>query len=266
MATNFGLKGLGGSWQDVITLLGNAEMVGSIKATNLLGTDFIGLSGKITEDPKTVGYLDNAAENHIDAKHTRTAEGKLAQWELSVHYKNKATPLDTSELYIGLAVGNSNILITGCEIKTSGSDWPTIKWTGLAVNGIEIQNPDTGEGRFYLPAMSVKGVKRAQRLGFTLAFTGTNALGDISGCTVSTSLKTSELPDDQGVVKAVSFAGAEIKVNADLEIKEGVPSVTWGHDLLETSPGDYDMGQAAWTSSKVSAETFLVEDKGSTSN
>lgn len=260
MSRNFGLQGKGGNWGDVIALLGAAELIEGTAASALLGGNLEGISGKITEDAKTIGYLDNAAGNHIDATHTRTAGGKLAAWELTAKLGSGA--LNLSALYVGIAKGNANIAITGIDIKTS-ADYPEITWKGFAAkSGIAFDSADGGNGRFLLPGWALEGRAIAQKLGFAVVF---SSAGDITGSTVSASIGNGELINDQGEVKRLNFRGAEIKVDADLEVEDGVATITWQNGLLETDTGDYDMPQAGWTTQKIAAETYLAEDDASNS-
>jgi hypothetical protein len=154
--------------------------------------------------------------------------------------------------------GNSNVLISGISIKTANNDWPKITFKGLISKAQPIEFYDKGTGRFYLPNWNLVGKKLAQRLGFTLAFTGVNAAGHLTSSGIEATVDTAELPDDQGVVQRVSYAGATLKVDGEAVAIVGTHSLTWLGGLKETSNADYELPQANWTQLKFSAETYLL--------
>ena len=101
---------------------------------------------------------------------------------------------------------NTNILITGGSVSTSGTEFPTFTVTGETLYG-------TASGNLYdfQAEVSVSGAKTAQAIGF-IADTNTKA----SSSSVTFSASVAKVQDSQGQTVCMDVYGGRIEASGEL--------------------------------------------------
>lgn len=131
--------------------------------------------------------------------------------EVSCTYAIISATLDTSDLKCGeITVGDDNIVITSIEVSTENGGWPQVTVSGT--KGTEAITAPTGFLNTYsLPAVSVKGMKQAQDIGFVT----TASTGRLTGSSLSASVELAQQEDGLGEPVAHGVSGGTIEVSAD---------------------------------------------------
>jgi len=184
--------------------------------------------------PRTQNRADALDENEdvtASAFYGNTA-GEIE--EISSTFALVADELDLSDLTIGeLTAG---IVAESLEVKTSNSTWPQITITGY--KGLETIIAPTGKlNTFTLPAITVKGMKQAQVLGFTVA------TGRLTGSGISFKCTMAEQQDGVGEPAAHGASGATGEVTAEFVDVSGAPTWAIAAVLADSAAAGLFMGE-----------------------
>jgi len=154
--------------------------------------------------------------------------------EISSTFALVADELDLSDLVIGeLTAG---ILAESIEVKTSNGAWPQITIAGH--KGLETIVAPTGFlNTFVLPAITIKGTKQAQVLGFTVT------TGRLTGSSASFKCTMAEQGDGVGEPAAHGVSGATGEVTADFVDISGAPAWAIAAVLADSAAAAKFMGE-----------------------
>ena len=172
-------------------------------------------------------------------------------FEVSCTYALTSGTLDISDLVIGeLAV---QILAESLEVATANGGWPQLTMAGYL--GLQtISAPTDFTNQFTLPAISVKGVKQAQVLGFTVT------AGKLTGSKLGFNCSMGEQLDGVGEPAAHGVSGGTGELTADFVRVLDQPEWELAAVLADsgvaavfmaevTQDPAADEGQAAWHTS-----------------
>ena len=201
--------------------------------------------------PRAQNRADATDENEDVVASAYSGNTSEAISEVSCTYALTSGTLDISDLVIGeLAV---QILAETLELATTNGGWPQITVAGYL--GLQtITAPTDYTNQFTLPSISVKGVKQAQVLGFTVS------AGKLTGSKISFSCAMGEQLDGVGEPAAHGVAAGTGDLTADFVRVLDQPEWALAAVLADSGvaavymaevtqdPGA-DEGQAAWHTS-----------------
>jgi len=165
-------------------------------------------------------------------------------------YDLLAGTLDLDDVYLGfITASNPKVVAVSIGLVTSNGAWPR-----LTVSGFTGVTNETTMPQFFLPAITVNGLRQAQGLDFTVA-----AGCRLTGSSLTASGEFHHALDTDGAVAAMAFTGANAEISMDaVEITAAVgwtPGGTW----IETQAPGASNSNISWGTASASATKKLAK-------
>lgn len=221
-------------------------------------TDHFGIA---TSDLVLVSSNKNlVAKNRADAT-DENADVVAATWygaedifDIECVYALKSGTLNINTLKIGeLEAGT---IASGLTINTTNGGWPQFTMTGKL--GCETVTAPTGKANTWtLPSITLKGMKAAQPIGFTVSAGKVTEVGAEFTCNIAEQTDGAGVPVAHGVDGAMMTVTAKFTNTADAQ-----PAWTVSLSGLTSTkePDGATEGQAAYHTTEATAEKNLTRD------
>lgn len=165
-------------------------------------------------------------------------------------YDLLAGTLDLSDLYLGYQAASSpKVVAVSVGITTSNGAWPR-----LTVSGFTGVTNETTMPLFYLPSISVSGLRKAQGLDFTV-----DAACRLTSSSLTASGEFHHALDEDGVVGAMAFTGATADISFEAVEITGVVAWTPGGTWTETQAPGAGNTNISWGTASGAATKFLAK-------
>lgn len=163
-------------------------------------------------------------------------------------YDLLAGTLDLDDLYLGYqAESDPKVVAVSIEITTNNSAWPRLK-----VSGFTGVTNETTMPLFYLPAITVTGIRQAQGLDFTVG-----ATCRLTSSSLVASGEFHHALDADADVGAMAFTGANIEISGEAVEIDAAVSWTPGGTWTETQAPGVSSGNITWGTANFAATKYL---------
>lgn len=156
-----------------------------------------------TKTPTAKGIADAQDENGDIA--CRQTFGATDIYDVTCEYELQSGEKDLSTMKLGEIVAGT--AVASINVSPSNGSWPKFSISGRT--GLETMvAPEGKTNTFTLPGITVKGMKAAQPLGFTVEG------GSLTECSIEVTAEIAETTDGEGNPSAHGISGASGTINA----------------------------------------------------